>query len=405
MANTTAREQEENYLDRIKVLERELEEANERLKRVGCTLDRERHEDSSPWDGRGHRLNKEQVERYSRQIILPSFGVQGALFVTFDTQIKRWVQPVCESEYNGLRVFSLQIMMMRAGQSRVCHGSVLVIGAGGLGSPALLYLAASGVGKIGIVDRDCVELSNIHRQVIHKEASVSQPKTESAAAALKALNSSIEIEEFREGFHPWNALEIVDRFDVVLDASDNAPTRYLISDACCVARKPLVSGAAIGTDGQLTVYCYGDDGPCYRCLFPKPPPPQNCARCADAGVLGPVPGIIGTMQALEVIKILAGIGEIFSRKLLMMDALYCRYHVVKLRARNQQCVACGSCPDVTRETLPGIDYMEFTGQQSASDGPPKPLNLVADSHRISAGDLIERFVGHVYEVIILFTTK
>ena len=275
-----------------------------------------------------------------------------------------------------------------------------MIGAGGLGSPALLYLAASGVGKIGIVDKDCVELSNIHRQVIHNEASVSKPKTESAAAALKALNSSIIIEEFTEGFHPWNALDIVDRFDVVLDASDNAPTRYLISDACCVARKPLVSGAAIGTDGQLTVYCYGDDGPCYRCLFPKPPPPQNCARCADAGVLGPVPGIIGTMQALEVIKILAGIGEIFSRKLLMMDALYCRYHVVKLRARNEQCVACGNCPDVTRETLPGIDYMEFTGQQSASDGPPKPLKLVKDSHRISAKDLIERLVDSIK---VLFT--
>ncbi|KAL4537867.1 hypothetical protein Ndes2437B_g08962 [Nannochloris sp. 'desiccata'] len=220
------------------------------------------------WDGIGHGLNREQVGRYSRQIILPHFGISA--------------------------------------QAKLCNGSVLVIGAGGLGSPAAIYLAAAGVGRIGIVDKDTVELSNIHRQVIHTEASVGTHKADSAATFIKSLNSSVKIEIFKNGFTPENAVDLVSNFDVILDASDNAPTRYLISDACCVAHKPLVSGAAIGTDGQLTVYCHGEDGPCYRCLFPTAPLPQSCSRCVDAGVLGVVPGIIGTMQALEAIKILSG---------------------------------------------------------------------------------------------------
>lgn len=276
-----------------------------------------------------------------------------------------------------------------AGQSKLCRGSVLVVGAGGLGSPALLYLAAAGVGKIGIVDRDEVELSNIHRQVIHREADVGVAKTTSAAEAIKQINSSIDVEEYTDGFTPKNALDIIEKYDVVMDASDNAPTRYLISDACCIAQKPLVSGAAIGTDGQLTVYCYGDAGPCYRCLYPNPPPAQNCARCADAGVLGPVPGAIGTLQALEVIKIISGIGEILSKKMLIVDALYCRYMTVKLRSKSDSCVSCGSNPSVTRDSLPTFDYFAFTGQPSASDAPTS-LNLVGPNHRITVAELVER---------------
>ena len=303
---------------------------------------------TSSWDNTvSHGLSKETIERFSRQIILPSFGV--------------------------------------GSQSKLHHGSVLVVGAGGLGSPALLYLAAAGVGRIGIVDRDSVELSNMHRQVIHKESSVGVHKTTSAKEALLALNSSARIEEHTDGFMPSNALDLVKMYDVVLDASDNAPTRYLISDACCLANRPLVSGAAIGTDGQLTVYHYGEDGPCYRCLYPTPPPAASCARCADAGVLGPVPGIIGTMQALEVIKILCGIGEVFSKKMLVMDALYCRYMVVKLRSRNEECAACGGVPELTPETLPTFDYDSFTGQLP-SDA-PTGLHLVDDAERIRASDL------------------
>lgn len=263
---------------------------------------------------------------------------------------------------------------------------MLIIGAGGLGSPSALYLAAAGVGRIGIVDRDAVELSNIHRQVIHTEASVGVHKADSAAAALRALNSCVQVETHKEGFTPANALDIVRQYDVVLDASDNAPTRYLASDACAVARRPLVSGAAIGTDGQLTVYCAAEDGPCYRCLFPTAPAPQSCARCVDAGVLGVVPGIIGTMQALEAVKLLAGIGDPMSRRLLVVDSLAARFHVVKLRARLPSCAACGDQPEITAQTLPTYDYAAFTGQYP-SDAAPPPLRLIEPEQRIEPEEL------------------
>lgn len=344
-------------------LEDEIHELQERLHTLQVRLLEKRQgkpgshgQDTPPsvkqWDTVNHGLDKQLIERYSRQIILPSFGVRG--------------------------------------QAKVSNGSVLVIGAGGLGSPALLYLAAAGVGRIGIVDRDCVELSNMHRQVIHKENTVGIHKTESAKRAIMQLNSSIHVEEYTDGFTPENALDIVDTYDVILDASDNAPTRYLISDACCVAKKPLVSGAAIGTDGQLTVYCHGDDGPCYRCMYPTPPPVASCARCSDAGVLGPAPGIIGTMQSMEVLKLLAGIGDVFSKKMLIMDALYSRYMVVTLRPRNEACMSCGTTPKITRESLPLFDYCSFTGQPSPSDAAPSGLHLVEDMHRITVQDLVQR---------------
>jgi len=351
-------------------LEEEIQELQERLHRLQMQLQKHQRKgtpvvndatetlETKPWDTICHGLDKYQIERYSRQIILPSFGVQG--------------------------------------QAKLSNGSVLVIGAGGLGSPALLYLAAAGVGRIGIVDRDCVELSNIHRQIIHREDTVGVTKTDSARKAIIEINSSIEVNEYTEGFTPQNALEIINGYDVVLDASDNAPTRYLISDACCVSKKPLVSGAAIGTDGQLTVYCHGEDGPCYRCLYPTPPPATSCARCVDAGVLGPVPGTIGTMQAMEVLKILAGIGDVLSKKMLVMDALYSRYMVVKLRARNESCVSCGNIPSITRETLSEFDYCNFTGQASPSDSSTPGLRLVDDSHRITVRDLVKRMsVNHL----------
>jgi len=306
------------------------------------------------WDGNGHGLNREQVGRYSRQIILPHFGISA--------------------------------------QAKLCNGSVLVIGAGGLGSPAAIYLAAAGVGRIGIVDKDIVELSNIHRQVIHTEASVGTHKADSAAAFLKSLNSSVKIEIFKNGFTPENAVDLVSNFDVILDASDNAPTRYLISDACCVAHKPLVSGAAIGTDGQLTVYCHGEDGPCYRCLFPTAPLPQSCSRCVDAGVLGVVPGIIGTMQALESIKILSGVGQPMSRKLLVMDSLSSRFHVVTLRGKSTACISCGESAEITAENLKDYDYAAFTGQDS-NDAAPAPLQLIKPEERITPAELQAKLAG------------
>ncbi|KAI7842611.1 hypothetical protein COHA_003715 [Chlorella ohadii] len=314
----------------------------------------------APWDGMQHGLDKQQISRYSRQIILHSFGVQA--------------------------------------QARLCRGSVLIIGAGGLGSPAALYLAAAGVGRLGIVDRDTVELSNIHRQVIHRrvggEASVGVHKALSAAEACRALNSSILVETYLEGLTPENAVELISEYDVIVDASDNAPTRYLISDACCVARRPLVSGAAIGTDGQLTVYCHGEDGPCYRCLFPESPAAGNCARCVDAGVLGVVPGVIGTLQALEAIKLVSGVGEPLSRRLLAMDCATGRFHCVKLRAKSPACVACGTSPAITAATLPTYDYAGFTGQAAANDAAPAPLQLIPREERITPRQLQERLAAH-----------
>lgn len=189
---------------------------------------------------------------------------------------------------------------------------------------------------------------------------------------------------YSQGFSQANALELVSQYDIVVDATDNAPSRYLISDACVVADKPLVSGAAIGTDGQLTVYHYGEDGPCYRCLFPQCPAPNNCARCCDAGVLGPVPGVIGSLQAVEAVKLLSGVGRPLSRRLLLFDALAGRMQTVNLRARRQDCAACGQQPAVGACNLATYDYAAFTGGQVLDDAPPEELRVLPLEQRVSA---------------------
>jgi adenylyltransferase/sulfurtransferase len=311
-------------------------------------------------------------------------------------------------------------------QSRLASSSALVVGLGGLGCPAALYLAAAGVGKLGLCDRDSVDVSNLHRQVLHETASAASssavektPKVESAAVALRRLNPGTRLELHGNGLTPENAEEMVEGFDVVLDCSDNAPTRYLLSDACCrrsrrrgggrgrrsrrgsAAAIPLVSGAAIGGDGQLTVYCAAavrergrgerggeegeadgegdgsaaaDDTPCYRCLFPVPPPAASCGSCAEAGVLGPVPGVVGVLQALEAIKLLAlgsreeqrkkgeeeeeERGSVAAaapsssappppamtplcRRMLAFDGRDARFRTVQLRPRSGGCASCG----------------------------------------------------------------
>jgi adenylyltransferase/sulfurtransferase len=306
--------------EQVDTLQRENDRLRAYLASIGTAMD-ETHDgqsNNSPgWDGVGHGLTKHQVSRYSRQIVLPSFGVSA--------------------------------------QSRLCSGSVLIVGAGGLGSPVALYLAAAGVGRIGLVDRDNVDLSNIHRQILHTEANVGVHKVDSAACAILALNSSVAIDKHKDGFTPLNAVHLVRQYDVVVDASDNPSTRYLINDACVIAQKPLVSGAALGTDGQITVYCAGGECPCYRCLFPTAPPPQNCARCVDAGVLGVLPGIIGTIQALETIKLLSKVGEPMARKLLVVDGLSARYHSVLLRPRSPHCVACGDKPQIREDSIQTYD--------------------------------------------------
>jgi adenylyltransferase/sulfurtransferase len=196
-----------------------------------------------------------------------------------------------------------------------------------------------------------------------------------------------------DGLSPGNALDIVSGYDLVLDASDNPPTRYLISDACVACDMPLVSAAAVGTDGQLTVYHHGPDGPCYRCLFPECPAPANCARCADAGVLGPVPGVMGVLQALEAVKLLSGAGEVMSGRLLLFDALAGRFTTIKLRGKAAGCIACGPQPQITRDSLSSYDYASFTGGQRANDGPPAPLQVLPPEQRITAQQLQKLLAG------------
>lgn len=337
-----------------------------------------------------HGLTKQQAERYSRQVVLPSFGA--------------------------------------AAQARLCRASALIVGCGGLGAPAALYLAAAGVGRLGLVDHDTVDVSNLHRQVIHTEARAGAPKAASAAAAVAALNSSVAVEAVEAPAAPATAAALVARYDVVLDCSDNAPTRYLLSDACAAADRPLVSAAAVGTEGQLTVYCHGEDGPCYRCLFPEPPAPGNCQRCADAGVLGPVPGVMGVLQALEAVKLLSGAGAPLSRTLLLFDALAGRFTSVRLRARSPDCAACGgggkdgadeqqqagraasdgskqpqeqqqqgekaSQPRgrMTPADVAAFDYEAFTGQRP-HDGAPPPLRALAPDERLAPAEFAARLLA------------
>lgn len=297
----------------------------------------------------GNQLSSHDIYRYSRHLLLPSFAVQG--------------------------------------QANLLNSSVLVVGAGGLGSPALLYLAACGVGRLGIVDHDVVELNNLHRQIIHSEAYIGRSKVESAAAACRSINSTIQIVEHKEALRATNALEIMSKYDVILDATDNAPSRYMISDCCVVLRKPLVSGAAVGLEGQLTVYNY-NGGPCYRCLFPTPPPTTACQRCSDSGVLGVVPGIIGCLQALEAVKISAKVGDPLSERMLLLDAMSARIRIVKIRGRSQECEACGDTSPLTRQQFQEFDYENFT--QSPLSTTPLKLKLLPGDARISSKEFSKK---------------
>ncbi|KAH0987247.1 hypothetical protein GBA52_014424 [Prunus armeniaca] len=309
--------------------------------------------------GYGHDLSPQMIYRYSRHLLLPAFGVQG--------------------------------------QSKLLKSSVLVVGAGGLGSPALLYLAACGVGRLGIVDHDVVELNNMHRQIIHTEDFIGQPKVRSAATACRSINSTIQVVEYQEPLRTSNALEILSKYDIIVDATDNAPSRYMISDCCVVLGKPLVSGAAVGLEGQLTVFNY-NGGPCYRCLFPTPPPATACQRCSDSGVLGVVPGVIGCLQALEAIKIASEIGEALSERMLLFDALSGRIRIVKIRGRSLQCVACGENAPFSKQQFQEFDYEKFT--QSPLTPLPLKLKLLQAASRINSKEYKEKLVSGEAHVLI-----
>ena len=248
-----------------------------------------------------------------------------------------------------IRRYSRHILLDQVGgtgQARLKAASVLIVGAGGLGSPLLLYLAAAGVGRIGIVDDDEVDLSNLQRQVAHTTASIGQPKVDSAATAARALNPGVVIEPHRLRLGPDNILQLLDKYDFVCDGTDNFSSRFLIADACVLARKTLVSAAVLRFEGQLSVFkphvAHPEGGhyPCYRCLYPEPPPPGMVPSCAEAGVLGAVTGVMGTLQATEVLKEIMDLGETMAGRLLVWDALATRFRSVRLRA-DPHCPACG----------------------------------------------------------------
>uniref|UniRef100_A0A3B3VVL8 Adenylyltransferase and sulfurtransferase MOCS3 n=1 Tax=Poecilia latipinna TaxID=48699 RepID=A0A3B3VVL8_9TELE len=267
-------------------------------------------------------LSNEDIMRYSRQLLLPELGVKGQL--------------------------------------NLSGASVLIVGCGGLGCPLAQYLAAAGVGRLGLLDYDEVELSNLHRQVLHGEENQGQAKALSAARAVKRLNSTVECIPYHLQLSPENALQLIQQYpqatSVTSDCSDNVPTRYLVNDACVLSGKPLVSASALRMEGQLTVYNYCG-GPCYRCLYPLPPPPETVTNCSDGGVLGVVPGIMGCFQALEVLKIASGQGSSCGQQLLMFDAQGFRFRPIRLRPKQADCAVCGESPSVTQL----IDYEAFCG--------------------------------------------
>ena len=242
------------------------------------------------------------------------------------------------------------------GQTKICSASVLCVGAGGLGSPIALYLAAAGVGKLGVVDFDAVELSNLQRQVIHGTPDVGRPKTESARDTLRRINPNLEVTLHPVRLTSQNALDILRPYDIVVDGTDNFPTRYLTNDACVLLKKPNVYGSIFRFEGQASVFAPHLGGPCYRCLYPEPPPPGLVPSCAEGGVLGVLPGIIGLIQATEILKLILGTGVSLLNRLLLYDALEMKFRELKLR-RDPQCPVCGEHPTVTRL----IDYEGFCG--------------------------------------------
>lgn len=247
-----------------------------------------------------------------------------------EDEISRYSRHILLAEIGGI------------GQARLRAARVLLVGAGGLGSPLALYLAAAGIGTIGLIDDDVVELSNLQRQIAHSMASLGQPKADSAAAAARAINPQTTVQVHRTRLTPDNALELIAGYDIVCDGTDNFPTRFLVADACVLARRTLVSAAVLRFDGQLSVFKphAGPDCPCYRCLYPSPPPDGLVPSCGEAGVLGAVTGVMGTLQATEVLKEILGIGETLAGRLLIWDALATRFRTVKLR-RDPDCPSCG----------------------------------------------------------------
>jgi len=290
-------------------------------------------------------LTNNEILRYSRHLIMPEVGMEGQL--------------------------------------KLKAARVLCIGAGGLGSPLALYLAAAGVGTLGIVDFDVVDFTNLQRQIIHSTADVGRKKLDSAADKLKAINPYINLRTFETRLSSENALDLFREFDIIADGTDNFPTRYLVNDACVLTGKPNVYGSIFRFEGQASVFAT-EEGPCYRCLYPEPPPPGLVPSCAEGGVLGILPGLVGVMQATEAIKLILGKGEPLIGRLLLIDALGMKFRELKLR-KNPECPACGKHPTITKL----IDYNEFCGirgeEKPVETGIPE-IQVEELKRRLDAGD-------------------
>ncbi|HUA93026.1 MAG TPA: molybdopterin-synthase adenylyltransferase MoeB [Terracidiphilus sp.] len=293
-------------------------------------------------------LTTEELSRYSRHLILPEVGMEG--------------------------------------QQRLKAAKVLCVGAGGLGSPLAFYLAAAGIGTLGMVDFDVVDASNLQRQIIHSTADIGRKKLDSAAEKLLALNPALKVVKHETLLSSANALDILKDYDIVADGTDNFPTRYLVNDACVLLGKPNVYGSIFRFEGQASVFAT-EAGPCYRCLYPEPPPPGLVPSCAEGGVLGILPGLLGVIQATEVIKLILGQGEPLVGRLLLVDALAMRFRELKLR-KNPECPVCGANPTVTQL----IDYQQFCGikpetpqEKTLKNGIPQ-MSVTELKHRLDARD-------------------
>ncbi len=298
----------------------------------------------SPPKAESVTLNHDEILRYSRHLIMPEVGMEG--------------------------------------QQKLKAARVLLIGAGGLGSPLALYLAAAGVGTLGMVDFDVVDYTNLQRQIVHSTADVGRKKLESAGEKLKAINPFVQIRPFETRLTSQNALELFQDFDIVADGTDNFPTRYLVNDACVLSGKPNVYGSIFRFEGQASVFAT-EQGPCYRCLYPEPPPPGLVPSCAEGGVLGILPGLVGVMQATEVVKLILGIGDPLIGRLLLVDALGMKFRELKLR-KNPDCPVCGTHPTVTQL----IDYNQFCGIRGEEKQP-----MEATIHEIEVEELKRRLDG------------
>jgi adenylyltransferase/sulfurtransferase len=303
-------------------------------------------------------LSQDEILRYSRHLIIPEVGVEG--------------------------------------QRRLKAARVLMVGAGGLGSPIGLYLAAAGVGRLGIVEFDVVDETNLQRQILHGTKDVGRKKVESARDRIRDVNPHVEVVPHETRLTSDNALEIVRQYDLVVDGTDNFATRYLVNDACVLTGKPNVYGSIFRFEGQSTVFCT-KDGPCYRCLYPEPPPPGLVPSCAEGGVLGILPGLVGVIQATEAVKLLAGIGEPLVGRLLLVDALTMQFRTVRLR-KDPRCPACG-----TREITKLVDYEQFCGIRGGEDetvGVPAltPADLKARLDRGDDLDLVDVREPHEWDI-------